>query len=256
MNHRIDERIVVTGLGVVCPAGVGLEAFWLSILRGTSSIREKTFFPNAGSRGRAAGIAQFEPATQFSWSDIPKAEGQDRLFRIAQTAIDEALAHAGLAGAAGAGDRADMGLYISSAIGPMATMEAIVRERLRGDLRDPGIWRTFSFGRIASLLASRCDLGGPYAVLPTGCAGGCDALGYGLSAIRSGAVDRAVVGAFEAPVTPLVEAAFARINATSSRDCPPKGASCPFDTKRPASGCTSLPDRRSVWLWRWCRPAR
>ena len=111
-------------------------------------------------------------------------DGQDRVFYIARAAINEALTNAGIIGDSGNHHMANAGLYISSAIGPISTMEAIVR-----DIRSIGsndAWRAFSFGRIASRLAKECGFGGPYVLLPTGCAGGCDSVGYGLAAIRSG----------------------------------------------------------------------
>ncbi len=222
------ERVVVTGLGVVSPAAVGLEAFWRSVLRGSSYVRNHTHFPKATSRGRAAAVAEFEPETCFSWSRLPGA--RDRLFCIGEAAITEALNHAGLLCGRGEEHLAGAGLYLSSAVGPIAIMEALVRDG--DDGTDDESWRSFSFGHLAARLAGRCGLGGPYAMLPTGCAGGCDAVGYGLTAVRSGVVDRAVVAGIEAPITPLVEAAFARIRATSSRDCPAAVASCPFDTRR------------------------
>ncbi|PTE06653.1 beta-ketoacyl-[acyl-carrier-protein] synthase family protein [Mesorhizobium helmanticense] len=232
MNGGSRGRVVVTGIGVVTPAGIGLERFWHSILRGTSHVRERTFFPGAEKRGRAAGVAEFEPQSLFAWDRPAEAAGQDRLFRIAETAIFEALSGAGLDNSAGKPLMAEAGLYVSSAIGPISTMEAIVREQSEGAMTPDDAWHAFSFGHIAAKLAERCGLGGPYALLPTGCSGGCDAVGYALAALRCGAVDLAVAGAFEAPVTPLVEAAFARINATSSRDCFAPRASCPFDTMR------------------------
>jgi 3-oxoacyl-(acyl-carrier-protein) synthase len=259
MNSEHRERVVVTGLGVVAPAGVGLEHFWPAILEGTSYIRESTYFPGAANRGRAAGLVNFAADTIFSWSKPPGGDGDDRVFLIAKTAINEALANAGIIGEMREACMASAGLYVSSAIGAISTMEAIVREsRGRGGVPEDG-WRAFSFGRVASGLADQCGFGGPYAAVPTGCAGGCDAVGYGLSAIRSGAVDLAVVGGFEASVTPLVEAAFARINATSSRDCPAQKASCPFDMQRDGfvlgeGGAALVLERESTALARGAKP--
>lgn len=227
-----DDRIVVTGLGVVAATGAGLERFWQSLLRGNSQIRANSYFPQSRVRGRAVGRAEFAPETTFSWSSPPRGDGCDRLFQIATSAINEALDHAGLTDSAGCRHLAATGLFISSAVGPVATMEAQIGADLRNEVRSADSWRAFSFGRLAATLADKCGLGGPYVVVPTGCTGGSDAVSYGLSAIRSGMVDLAVVGGFDAPITPLVEAAFARIGATSSRDCPVSEASCPFDARR------------------------
>ncbi|HEX8000726.1 MAG TPA: beta-ketoacyl-[acyl-carrier-protein] synthase family protein [Pyrinomonadaceae bacterium] len=258
-NEAQRERVVVTGIGVVSPAGIGLEAFWQSILEGKSHIREHSYFPQAATRGRAAGFADFKPDTNFSWSKPAEGDSQDRLFLISETAINEALANAGINGNNREVQMANAGLYISSAVGPISTMETIVRDQMRGEIQADSAWRAFSFGRIAARLAAQCGFGGPYALLPMGCSGGCDAVGYGLSAIRSGAVDLAVVGGFEAPITPLVEAAFARIRATSSRDCPAAQASCPFDMQRDGfvlgeGGSALVLERESAALARGARP--
>jgi 3-oxoacyl-(acyl-carrier-protein) synthase len=138
-------------------------------------------------------------------------------------------------------------------------MENLVSLGPGSDSLDNRVWQSFSFGNVASRLAKRFGLGGAYALLPTGCAGGCDAVGYGLDAIRSGAAICAVVGGIEAPITPLVEAAFARIRATSSRDCPAETASCPFDTRRDGfvlaeGGAVLVLERESVALERGVRP--
>lgn len=257
MKLEERERVVVTGLGVIAPGGIGMKEFWPSILSGRPCLSASTYFPQASIRGRAAGFAAFEAETKFSWSKYSVGDGQDRVFYIARAAINEALTNAGIIGDSGNHHMANAGLYISSAIGPISTMEAIVR-----DIRSIGsndAWRAFSFGRIASRLAKECEFGGPYVLLPTGCAGGCNSVGYGLAAIRSGVVDLAVVGAFEAPITPLVEAAFARINATSSRDCPPNQASCPFDTHRDGfvlaeGGAALVLERMSTALRRGAKP--
>lgn len=227
-----QERVVVTGLGAVTPAGVGIHAFWTAILEGTSHVHAHTFFPQASIRGRAGGFADFEPEMMFSLSAAPTGDGGDRLFLIATTTIEEALVNAGITADTRERVLADGGLYVASAIGPVANMIALVRDGNRGVVPPDDSWRAFSFGHLGSKLADRFGFGGPYAVVPTGCTGGCDAVGYALSAIRTGAVDLAVVGGFDAPLTPLVEAAFARINATSSRDCSPEIASCPFDKRR------------------------
>jgi 3-oxoacyl-(acyl-carrier-protein) synthase len=221
-----SERIVVTGLGVVSAAGVGVGRFWSSVLAGRSACTENRRFDLAGSRPKPAGlIANFAPESEFRWDEGPNRMEEDRLCRIAEAAIGEAMEDAGLDFEL----REETALYVSSAIGPMGTME---KAAAHAGSAPAGAWRAFSLGRFPVHLAHRAGLGGAYVLVPTGCTGGCDALGYALKALREGAARRAVVGAFEAPVTPLVVAAFGRLGATSARDCPPELASCPFDIAR------------------------
>jgi 3-oxoacyl-(acyl-carrier-protein) synthase len=220
------ERIVVTGLGVVSAAGVGVGRFWSSIVAGRAACTRNERFALTGSAPRAAGLIEnFAPETEFGWDGGPNRMEEDRLCRIAEAAIGEAIEDAGL----DPDMRDETALYVSSAIGPMGTMEKVAAH---ASTASAGAWRAFSLGRLPAHLARRAGLGGAYVMVPTGCTGGCDALGYALAALREGAARRAVVGAFEAPVTPLVVASFNRLGATSSRACPPAQASCPFDLDR------------------------
>ena len=232
MRPAEKDRVVVTGLGVVSPAGNGATAFWRSILRGQSHIRPNPHFAQTGKKAKVVGLADFEAESIFSWIDADDRDGGDRVTKIARRVIEEALEAAGLGSDGGDPAMRDAGLFISTAIGPITTMECTIRRDRNGADAETAPWHAFSFGRMVSSLAHEFGFGGPYAMLPTGCAGGCDAVGYGLKAIRAGHVDLAVVGAFEAPVTPFVESAFERINATSSRQCRPDTASCPFDVRR------------------------
>jgi 3-oxoacyl-(acyl-carrier-protein) synthase len=253
------DPVVVTGIGVVSPAGCGASDFWNGILQGRSYTIRRTNFPDSAPGRRAAGVAPFEPETLFSWTEAPVGELGDRLFRIAEAVIAEALDHSGIRGSSAEAALVQAaGLYVASAIGPIAAMEHKVRGFGTGAPDERG-HHPFSFGRIAARLAARFGLGGPYATVPTGCAGGCDAVGYALAALRSGAASCAIVGGFEAPLTPLVEAAFARINATSSRDCAEEEASCPFDVRRDGfvlgeGGSALVLERESTALARGARP--
>jgi 3-oxoacyl-(acyl-carrier-protein) synthase len=92
--------------------------------------------------------------------------------------------------------------------------------------------KLFSFNSLAGRIAERQGLKGGHLLIPTGCVGGCDSISYGYRLIKAGLADRVVVGAAEAPLTPLVVAAFGRIGATSTRNCAPQQASCPFDQRR------------------------
>ena len=101
----------------------------------------------------------------------------DRLCRIAETAIGEAIENAGL----DPDTSGETALYMSSAIGPMSTME---KAAAHAGTAPSGAWGAFSLGRLPAHLARRTGLGGAYVLVPTGCTGGCDALGYALAALR------------------------------------------------------------------------
>ncbi len=228
----MNDPIVVSGIGVVSAAGVGVDAFWTSALSGRAACSFNDLFPLGEGVSRAAGlIRDFEPETAFRWEGPAAGLEQDRLCGIARAAIHEALESAGLVGPESVKPLAETALYVSTAIGPMGTMEKAVAARRDGRVGGYSL-KAFSLNRFVAHLVQHSGAGGAYALIPTGCTGGCDALGYAIAAIRSRVTRRAIVGAFEAPVTPLVVAAFARINATSTRECLPEEASCPFDIGR------------------------
>jgi 3-oxoacyl-[acyl-carrier-protein] synthase II len=157
-NVSDRECIVVTGLGVVSAAGVGVERFWSSVTAGHSKCRANERFELVGSRTRPVGLIEnFAPETEFRWEPEPGRLEEDRLCRIAEAAIGEAIDDAGL----DFDQRADTALYISSAIGPMTTLEKVVAH---ADIATAGAWRAFSLGRVPAYLARRAGLGGAYAL--------------------------------------------------------------------------------------------
>ncbi|MDF7673371.1 beta-ketoacyl-[acyl-carrier-protein] synthase family protein [Acetobacteraceae bacterium ESL0709] len=226
------DPIVVTGIGVVSPAGIGIENFWSSVIDGRPSCSVNDLFPLAMNTSRAVGlIRNFAPESSFSISRPVTPLEHDRLCIIARAAIDEAVESAGLSNLQGCSFLDETALYISSAIGPMASMEKVISSRCSGGDVYDGV-NSFLLSNFILHLVRHTRIGGAYALIPTGCTGGCDALGYAMAAIRDGVTRRAIVGSFDAPITPMVVAAFARINATSNRDCPAEEASAPFQLDR------------------------
>jgi 3-oxoacyl-(acyl-carrier-protein) synthase len=220
-----QQRVVVTGMGVCAPLGTSLDEFWENGLRGTPCVAPITNFEiGEGFTRVAAMVPRFEPDSIYRPGQRPPEH--DRVFLMARHCISDALADAKLTSPA---DLAGCGLFLSSAIGQMGSMESAYicdpadRERL---------YEAFSFGALVGKLARSSGLGGGHLLMPTGCVGGCDAMSYGAAMIRSGRCQRVVVGAAEAPITPLVVAAFGRIRANSTRDCDPREASCPYDRRR------------------------
>jgi 3-oxoacyl-(acyl-carrier-protein) synthase len=211
-------------MGVASAIGTSLESFWERAVAGTPGISAVTEFPIHSGYSRVAGrIADFAPESVFRGGDTQYA-GADRAFLLGEHCIGAALADANASEA----ERADCALFISSALGQMAAME---RFFIAGGAPSSGLG-AFSFNSLAGSLAHRFGLLGGHVLIPTGCVGGCDSISFGHQAIRSGKCERAVVGATEAPITPLVVAAFGKIGATSTRACTPTEASCPFDVRR------------------------
>lgn len=234
-NSQKQRGVVVTGMGTVNSIGKNIEEFWPRCIQGTSGVRRITAFDVPDRISGIAGIIDdFVP-------NIPDVDVThlDRSTLLALVAAREAWAMARFDGSL---DRARVGVYISTAIAQIEGMEEAFlrqshrgRQRLRPDeAREEhiGLWESFQFNTTAHTLAQHLEILGGYATVTTGCTGGLDAIGYAIDAVRAGDVDVAITGATEAPITPLVVAAFAKVGATSLRNSQPRQASRPFEVDR------------------------
>lgn len=238
----MTRRVVITGLGTVNPLGGNVEDFWSACLTGTSGVRRVDEFAIPDSMSQIAGVVDRDWAGGRPLAeDLADPEGMDRSVRFAVAAGREALADAGLDESAVRdlpGSRTAVSL--STAIAGITRMEArFVADTDRG--RTPMAPATrrrdragdaFLFNTTSALLARELGFDGEAVTVATGCTGGLDAVAHAVLAIRHGGIDLAVTGATEAPITPLVVASFARINATSLRNDDPTTASRPWSQGR------------------------
>ena len=241
-------RAVVTGLGVVTPIGQTVPAFWRNSLAGRSGVRRiSRFLVPPRLSGIAGVIEDFDPIERFGGA---AAQELDRVTQLALAASDEAVNDAGVAALLRSDQkRARTGVFLSTAIAQIGGTEIDFSQRTAGGSRPltplargaaavddrfgaGGLRARLDFNTSAEAVARRfgCLRGG--VTITTGCTGGLDALGAAMAALRRGEVDLALVGAAEAPITPLVVAAFGRIGATSLRNDDPTRASRPFDADR------------------------
>ncbi len=239
-----SNQVVVTGMGVVSPIGSNVEDFWRNCCQGNSGVRTITEFEIPENQSRIAGIVddfdQVEPLPGINLASL------DRNCAFALVAAREALQNANLYDLGlGNVDPDRVGVFLATAIGQMASMEQAVhtwQSGLEDTFKDPQA--LFHFNTAARMVAQAFQLTGGYMTLMTGCTGAVDSIGYAIDAIRSGDVDVAVTGGTEAPVSPLVVAAFGMIGATSKRNDDPTGASRPFGAERDgfvlAEGCGVL----------------
>jgi 3-oxoacyl-(acyl-carrier-protein) synthase len=239
-----DTQVVVTGMGVVSPIGSNIGDFWKNCCEGNSGVRTITEFDIPNNQSRIAGIVddfeQIEPLLGMSLASL------DRNCAFALVAAREALRRANLCGSQLLNvDPERVGVFLATAIGQMASMERAVhgwQSNTEATSDEPQA--LFHFNTAARLVAHYFGLRGGYVTLMTGCTGAVDSIGYAIDAIRAGEVDVAVTGGTEAPISPLVVAAFGKIGATSKRNDDPAKASRPFDSGRDgfvlAEGCGIL----------------
>lgn len=230
------KKVVITGMSVCAPNGIGVQSFEENTLKGLSGCRTVGAFEVPNGFSSTAGIIDdFHKETFFSieranhWSN---SNYKDRLQLLAEFCIDEAINRANLKNISQLTSK-KIDLILATAIGSMISMEyAFLSKNIYKKSLDSIIFSSFSFREQTKNLLKAFNLSGSDVVIPTGCVGGCDAIAYATNAIRLGKTDCAIVGAVEAPITPLVITAFGQIKATSTRSCKPIEASKPFDVER------------------------
>jgi 3-oxoacyl-[acyl-carrier-protein] synthase II len=226
------RRVVITGLGVVSPVGIGLGAMWDAVAAGRSGIRPITAFDVSEYPVRFAGtIDEFDPAASLG---VKEARRMSRFQQFAVVAADEAMRDAGLARMEEAADAERAGVVVGSGIGGLGLMEEQTRVLIeRGPSR---ISPTLVPGMIVDLAAGhisiRYNLRGINFAPVSACATGNHAIGEGFELIRRESADIIVAGGVDAGVTPLGLAGFCAARALSTRNDDPQGASRPFDAGR------------------------
>ena len=224
------RRVVITGLGPITAAGVGLEAFWEALHRPESPVRRITRFDATPFRSRiGAEVLDFEPRDFMERNQARRLDlfGQ---FALASTRV--AVDDAGLDAA-----RVDCGrvaVQMGSALGGIAHAQDQLTNYLRAGVRavDPRLATTVFCGAASCWVAIEFGFTGPNSTNAMSCASGAMAVGEGFRLIREGLADVAVCGGVEAPLGPLSFGAFAIIRAMSARNDDPERACRPFDRDR------------------------
>ncbi len=224
------RRVAVTGLGVVTPLGVELDAFWKRMVEGYSG----------------AGIIQQFDATDYScriaaeviefdinaFIPVKEQKRMDRYSHFALAAAKKAVLDSALDPASGNTDR--MGVYVGSGIGGLQTLEAQHTVLLnKGPKRcSPFMIPEMISNMAAGLIAIEHNLRGPNMAVVTACATAAHSIGMGLRSIQCGDADVMLAGGSEATVSPLGIAGFSSMRALSTRNDDPQKASRPFDRER------------------------
>jgi 3-oxoacyl-[acyl-carrier-protein] synthase II len=224
------RRVVITGLGLVTPLGLGTEANWKALCEGSSGIGLITRFDASQYACRIAGeVRGFDPE-QF----IPKKEVKkmDSFIHYAMAASAFAMEDSGLSIDAGNAER--VGVYIGSGIGGLPSIERQHEDLLKNGPRR--ISPFFIVGLIVNLASGQVSIRygakGPNLAVCTACSTGTHAIGESLRIIEHGDADVMIAGGTEAVISPLAVGGFAAMKALSSRNDEPARASRPFDKNR------------------------
>ena len=223
-------RVVVTGIGLMTPVGIGRDASWESLLRGTNGIDHVTLVEAEDLPAQIGGeVTGFNPLDFIGRKD---ARRMDRFVQLSIAASDEALEHSGLDVRA---ESESVGCMIGSGIGGIGTLEDQFRTFFdKGASRvSPFLVPMFIPDMAAGQVSIRTGARGPNFNPVSACASGADAIGTAYEVIRRGDAKAMITGGTDAGVTRMSIAAFAASRALStSRNDDPEHASRPFDLER------------------------
>lgn len=236
------REVVVTGLGVVSPAGTGTDALWdvvstgKSVTKSMSDIRSSDLFESFDFASDS--IAEVPDFEEHINGLPPEIQRLDRYSQFAVAATLQAMKDAGLE--PGHYEPTRTGISLSTAICGTPFMESEFL-RVTDNGRKPidptkagrGLYLASMSNTPGVVLSALLEAQGPCVTLSTGCIGGIDAVGNAFETIRSGEADVMIAGASEAPITPVTVASFEIINCLS-RDYTesPESASRPYDMGR------------------------
>ncbi len=223
------RRVVVTGLGVVSPLGVGIDAFWDGLTHGRSGVRRITRFDPSPYPSQIAGeIPDFDAAAHLPRRDIVRTDG---FIHYALISAQAALADSGVK-IDGQNDR--VGVSIGTGMGGvpllLSSWDLLQREGIAAvsAYALPGSLPNMAAGWVSMRTAAR----GPIFSPTTACAASSQAVGDAFRTIQRGDADVMLAGGTDALIHPLVVAGFSSIRALSTRNDAPTLASRPFDKDR------------------------
>jgi 3-oxoacyl-[acyl-carrier-protein] synthase II len=227
-----QNRVVITGIGILAPNGIGLEAFWDSLLKAESGIGPITLFDASELKSRIAGeVKNFDPADYIEPELKPRRMA--RHTQLAYAATMMALRDAGL-------EISDSDLPSPTpVIVGVSTSAMDIIERSIKSFQDRGAvgMSSTAVGALtpqaaANLIADRIGTRADASTVSSACPSGIDAIAVALGMIQSGEAELAITGGADAPITKHTFAAFTATGLSSCRNDEPQRASRPFDLER------------------------
>jgi 3-oxoacyl-(acyl-carrier-protein) synthase/pimeloyl-ACP methyl ester carboxylesterase len=263
------NRVVITGVGIIAPSGVGKMEFWRNNTAGRGCLSEEPLMQQIGLRSRTVSrLSEFTLSGHHDPADLPWLSRLSRFAQFGVTVGAMAAADAGLRRVAGAGASGDSppgkqsggvvppdeqsaggngqvidpdraGVVFSSAIGGTPEFQdtyEVLSENGAHPIdafpEDSCFYDSVFLNYAPAWVARTFGLRGPCTSLTTGCTAGIDALGLGFELVRHGELDVVVTAAAEAPLSGLAYATLDVIGSLAVGDWPPERASRPFDARR------------------------
>ena len=226
----MKRRVVVTGLGMVTPLGVGVEENWQALCRGKSGVGPVSHFDASQFRTQIAGeVKGFDP---HDFIDRKLVRRGDRFIHFALAAARMAIEDSGLKITPANAER--VGVSVGTAMGGIESIEKNHELLITGKRQQispffvPSFLCNMATGQVAVLFGAR----GANMCTVTACASGSHAIGDAAVIIQRGEVDAMIAGGAEAAIRPLVFAGLDPLKVMSARNDAPEKASRPFDKER------------------------
>jgi len=224
------KRVVVTGLGIVSPVGIGIQESWKALCEGRSGISRITKFDPTPYETQIAGEVKGFKAED--WMSKKEAKRFELFISYAIAAARMAVDDAGIAITADNGDR--VGVITGCGLGGLRFMEdTVLTIHHNGPKRVSPFFIPMMIGNMApGMISILFGAKGPNLSLANACAAGAHAVGDSFKIIQEGRADAMITGGTEAVISPSCVAGFNAMKALSTRNAEPEKASRPFDRDR------------------------
>ena len=225
-----DRRVVITGLGLVTPLGIGVEDTWTALCDGKSGISEITRFDASGFDTRIAGeVKDFHPEDFLTKKEAKRIQ---LFIAYAVAASRMALEDSGLI--IDSANQNRIGVLTGCGLGGLQILEETAEIlRKKGPKRVTPFFIPMMIGNMApGMISIYLGARGPNSSIATACASGTHAVGDAFKIIKRGGADAMITGGVESVITPTCIAGFNAMKALSVRNHDPEKASRPFDRDR------------------------
>jgi 3-oxoacyl-[acyl-carrier-protein] synthase II len=230
----MTPRVVITGMGVVSPNGIGKEAFCRAVLAGKSGVKRISRFDASALPVQIAGeIPEFD---ELAWVDAKERKHVSRVVPLAIAASTEAIEDAGLSPATmSLEEQREIGVILGSGGGAQEFSEEQYRLWHSGHVKQVSLFciPSGTIGTTSSEVSMRFGFRGYSHVVTTSCTSSTDAIGYAMQHIQAGAQPMFLVGGVDSPITAGIIKGYTLLRAlTQEWNHAPERASRPFSADR------------------------
>ena len=229
-NRDTDNRVVVTGIGTLCPLGLDIDTTWEGLIAGKSGIDYITLCDTESLETKFAGeVKGFDPSDYINRKD---ARRMDRFTQLAVAASQQAVEHSGLQ--INSTNQDSIAIVVGSGIGGLTTLFEQTKVLLeKGASRvSPFLVPMMISDMAAAQISITLGVKGLNLCTTSACSSSSDAIGVAYELIKRGDAQAAIAGGSESTITPIGIAGFNALRALSTRNDEPQLASRPFDTER------------------------